>query len=87
MENETWDEAFNNYDFTNKENQIIRNFNIKYECLDARDDFQAQMKASSVTNELPLNCMDDADDIDYTVPDNDPYVNLSAGEFPDEPDT
>ncbi|KAF8713523.1 hypothetical protein AX14_012976 [Amanita brunnescens Koide BX004] len=87
MENETWDEAFNNYDFANKENQIIRNFNIKYECLDARDDFQAQMKAGSAANELPLNCMDDADDIDYTVPDNDPYVNLSAGEFPDEPDT
>jgi hypothetical protein len=84
-ENEMWDEAFNNHEFTKREKEIIGNFNIKYECLDARDDFRVQMKAESIPNELPLNCMDDTDDLDQIITNTDPYVN-STGEFPDEQD-
>jgi hypothetical protein len=42
--NTTWDEEFNKYEFTAQQNQLMQNFNIRYECLDARDDYRAQMK-------------------------------------------
>ena len=35
----SWDEAFNEHQFTKREKQLMRNFNIKYECFDAHDDF------------------------------------------------
>ncbi|KDR76761.1 hypothetical protein GALMADRAFT_51106, partial [Galerina marginata CBS 339.88] len=43
-ETESWDECFNSYGFTNEQEQLMKNFNIKYECLDARDDYRAQLK-------------------------------------------
>ncbi|KAF8801704.1 hypothetical protein BYT27DRAFT_7114362, partial [Phlegmacium glaucopus] len=41
---ETWDECFNSHEFTNQQEKLMKNFNIKYECLDARDDYRAQLK-------------------------------------------
>ncbi|KAF8878571.1 hypothetical protein BD779DRAFT_1409052, partial [Infundibulicybe gibba] len=41
---ETWDMAFLNYGFTERQKELMGNFNLKYECLDARDDFYAQMR-------------------------------------------
>ncbi|KAF8812808.1 hypothetical protein BYT27DRAFT_7045790, partial [Phlegmacium glaucopus] len=41
---ETWDECFNNHKFTDQQEKLMKNFNIKYECLDARDDYRAQLK-------------------------------------------
>ena len=82
--NETWDETFNNHNFTIKEKQIIKNFNIKYECLDARDDFCAQLKAGSIQNDWPVNCMGDNNDIDTNAIDIDPYIDQTSGEIPDE---
>ena len=38
-----WDEQFHDHSFTEEEKQYMRNFNVKYECLDARDDYRAQM--------------------------------------------
>ena len=43
-EKQTWDDAFNAHIFSQREEQIMKNFNIKYECLDARDDYRAQLK-------------------------------------------
>ncbi|KIL54128.1 hypothetical protein M378DRAFT_57442, partial [Amanita muscaria Koide BX008] len=40
----TWDDAFISHPFTGRQLQLIKNFNIKYECLDARDDYNAQRK-------------------------------------------
>ena len=40
----SWDEAFNSYHFTEEQETFMNNFNVKYECLDARDDHRAQMK-------------------------------------------
>ena len=57
----TWDETFSEHEFTKREMQLMRNFNIKYECYDARDDFHAQMKAGAAHNELPMSSFDDAD--------------------------
>ena len=41
---ESWDECFNKHRFTNQQDKLMKNFNIKYECLDARDDYRAQLK-------------------------------------------
>ena len=39
-----WDDAFRIYSFTDHQRRLMRNFNLRYECLDTRDDFHAQMK-------------------------------------------
>ena len=40
----TWESAFNSYQFSRRQLELMRNFNLQYECLDARDDFHAQLK-------------------------------------------
>ncbi|KAJ7171223.1 hypothetical protein C8R46DRAFT_849940, partial [Mycena filopes] len=40
----TWDQSFIEHKFTDRENELVRNFNLRYECNDARDDHYAQMK-------------------------------------------
>jgi len=42
---QSFDEAFNSFDF--QQTQYMKNFNLRYECNDARDDFSAQLKAGS----------------------------------------
>ena len=39
-----WDEEFQQHSFSEEERRYLCNFNVRYECLDARDDYQAQMK-------------------------------------------
>ena len=39
-----WDDAFQDHSFSKEQLQYICNFNVCYECLDARDDYRAQMK-------------------------------------------
>jgi len=39
-----WDDAFNEFQFTDRQLELMKFFNLKYECLDARDDFSAQRK-------------------------------------------
>jgi hypothetical protein len=41
---QSWDEAFHLYRFSPQHLRIIDNFNLRYECLDARDDFTSQLK-------------------------------------------
>ena len=40
---QTWDDAFNGYSFPERESELISNLNLRYECLDARDDFRAEL--------------------------------------------
>ncbi|KLO04885.1 hypothetical protein SCHPADRAFT_799501, partial [Schizopora paradoxa] len=40
----TWTETFNNHVFSEKERNLMDNFNLRYECSDARDDFASQRK-------------------------------------------
>jgi hypothetical protein len=40
----TWDDVFNDHKFETHQLQLMKNFNIRYECLDARDDYRAQLK-------------------------------------------
>jgi hypothetical protein len=41
-----WDEEFQKHSFTEEQVRYMLNFNVRYECLDARDDYRAQMKNS-----------------------------------------
>ena len=41
---QSWDEAFTNHEFTQRQLEIMNNFNLRYECLDARDDFSTQLR-------------------------------------------
>ncbi|KAJ7128337.1 hypothetical protein C8R44DRAFT_574441, partial [Mycena epipterygia] len=38
---DNWHEAFSDHKFNDKALKLMRNFNVKYECNDARDDFSA----------------------------------------------
>ncbi|KAJ3834662.1 hypothetical protein F5878DRAFT_510044, partial [Lentinula raphanica] len=46
---QTWHEAFETYQFSAQCRFYIQNMNIRYEALDARDDFRAQMKAGNIS--------------------------------------
>ncbi|KAF7793558.1 hypothetical protein EIP86_004672, partial [Pleurotus ostreatoroseus] len=51
---DTWDKTFLAYKFTDRQHELFKFFNIKYECLDARDDYSAQLKAGKIKGPLPL---------------------------------
>jgi hypothetical protein len=40
----SWDETFNSHEFTAQQVLLMKNFNIRYECLDQKDDFFAELK-------------------------------------------
>ena len=44
LEDQSWDDAFNTNVFNTRQSEIMKYFNVRYECLDARDDYAAQMK-------------------------------------------
>jgi hypothetical protein len=44
MEDQSWNEAFANFQFTERQQEVMNFFCIPYECLDARDDHAAQRK-------------------------------------------
>jgi hypothetical protein len=46
---ESWDEAFLSQKFSPRQLEVMKNMNIRCECLDARDDFQAQMKKGTTS--------------------------------------
>jgi hypothetical protein len=40
----SWDETFSSHVFISRQNELMKFFNICYECNDARDDFSRQLK-------------------------------------------
>ncbi|KAF8227016.1 hypothetical protein L208DRAFT_1204405, partial [Tricholoma matsutake] len=42
-----WEDAFDLHSFSKRDGEVMKNFNIRYECLDAQDDFHTQMKKGS----------------------------------------
>ena len=46
----SWDETYNAHVFAESEGLLIKNFNIRYECMDARDDYRAQLKKGAAPN-------------------------------------
>lgn len=43
-ENSTWDETFLDHKFTDRQKELLKNFNLRYECNDARDDHYNTMR-------------------------------------------
>src|SRR6202451_2226064 len=62
----SWDEAFTNYKFTPRQNELMRFFNICYECNDARDDYSKLLKQQNTTDGVFPHCfkVDDNNDFD-----------------------
>jgi hypothetical protein len=78
----SWDETFNDHQFTSRQQELLSYFNIRYECNDARDDYSAQLKKGDVLDGAfpqwmssgALNDLDDTDPYDQGADfgDNDP---------------
>jgi hypothetical protein len=56
-QDEDWDSAFNAHQFSPRHRDIMKNANLRYECLDAKDDFHAQM----VKGGIGIGAWDDLD--------------------------
>ena len=66
----SWDETFSNHKFTAEQKQLMKNFNLRYECNDARDDYSAQFKQTNSSSQmsaswLTSDLLDNNDDIDF----------------------
>jgi len=48
-DNQSWDEAFTDYKFTPRQTELMKLFNIRYECNDARDDYSKLLKQNNAT--------------------------------------
>ena len=74
-ENYSWDETFNDHQFTPRQLELMQFFNIRYECNDARDDFSTQLKKGDTLEGVPQwmssEIVDDMDDIDQLHHDDD----------------
>jgi hypothetical protein len=77
---ENWNTAFIKHSFLQRQEEIIKNMNIRYECLDSRDDYRAQLKKDA--GALP-HWIDDQgeDDASSLV---DPYLGPSHYSNDDE---
>jgi len=64
---ETWDKSFMAHEFSKRQTEIMKFFNVRYECLDARDDYSAKrdkededkIKYQWATSDM-LGALDDA---------------------------
>lgn len=59
---ETWEQTFDAYNFTERQETLMANFNMRYECYDARDDYGAIIKAAGKANGLEDDDEDSSDD-------------------------
>jgi hypothetical protein len=86
----TWDQAFREHSFSERQLQLMRNFDVRYECNNARDDHYAQMKSklaeakSSGKSLFPVSFMGykdkfatDLNEFDYGSDDDDMEHDLS----------
>lgn len=60
-EKQNWQEAFDDHKFSVRQNQLMDNFQIRYECLDGRDVFHAQMKARAANQSIPAYLLNSAE--------------------------
>ena len=45
----SWDETFMSHEFSVRQLELMKNMNIRYECLDSRDDFHTQLKKGAAS--------------------------------------
>src|ERR1700674_2735908 len=63
---ESWDEGFVTHEFTKRQMEIMKYFNLRYECLDARDDYSAKRdkKDGGISYQwATANVLDDLDNL------------------------
>jgi hypothetical protein len=46
---DSWDESFMSHEFSTRQLELMKNMNIRYECLDSRDDFHTQLKKGATS--------------------------------------
>ena len=63
----SWDEVFTAHTFSDRQEQIMKNFNIRYECLDQQDDFFSELKKGGVAGGPGLIDSDVADNMNQTA--------------------
>ena len=70
--NQTWTEAFALCKFKFEDKKIMNNFNLRYECLDERDDYHAILKRQSSINQknISSNQFDYDNDCDFGINSN-----------------
>ena len=78
IQKNTWNETFLKHKFTNRQLELMKNFNIKYECLDARDDYNAQMRNSDDNTFFPYGT-----EIENEKDDFDPDLFTKSNDFDD----
>ena len=59
-----WDEEFSDHSFSEEQRRYMRNFNLRYECLDARDDYRAQMSKNGEDTIIGSWDKDDSEEVD-----------------------
>ncbi len=69
----TWDTAFTNFHILPWQQKIIDNFNLRYECMDARDDYNAQLRQGGEQHH--------ALHTDWTVLDQDSNITITNDEI------
>lgn len=63
-----WTDAFDQHSFTDRDKDVMKFINIRYECLDARDDYLSQRKSNAKLGDgipnINLDALDRDDDTD-----------------------
>lgn len=72
-DNQSWDDGFNQYKFSDRQTTLMKYFNLRYECLDARDDFSAELKKGEGKGIF------DKFDEDYDMDDEDHHDTRPSG--------
>ncbi|KAH8103154.1 hypothetical protein BXZ70DRAFT_875874, partial [Cristinia sonorae] len=66
----TWHSCFTDHIFTKRQHELMKFFNIRYECNDARDDYNAQRKAGKKDDKISALFGDQNDFDKYYLDDN-----------------
>ena len=68
---QTWDEAFTEYKFTPRQSELMKIFNICYECNDARDDYSKLLKQKNETGGVFPRWFNSDDNVHFDNDDDD----------------
>jgi hypothetical protein len=74
-----WDEEFNDHSFSEEQRRYMHNFNLRYECLDARDDYRAKMNKKG--EDIIVGSWDNDDGKEF----DDDFQGIPPVEFDDVP--
>ena len=64
-EDQSWDEVFSNHKFTPRQQELMKYFNIRYECNDARDDYSKLLKEEKKSGGIYPHWFNSANDGDF----------------------